>query len=114
MYGQVYRSQQSASPTKNGKRTFSDEKFVKEIRETFLGRADKRKCRQPPQVEDDLVTKKTEEDGAPVPVGEISQDQLKALLISSRVIAPNFPGLKIFSGPSAKNVLRRAKGYNLQ
>ena len=69
-----------APPTKNGKRTFSDEKFVKEIRETFLGTADKKEVPSTPAGEDDLVTKETEEDSTPVPFGEISQNQLKALL----------------------------------
>jgi hypothetical protein len=73
-----------APPSKNGKRTFSDEKFVGELRETFRGGSPKKRA---PAVEAeaeaeavDAAGQASEEDSTPAQIGEISQNQLKALL----------------------------------
>ncbi len=72
-----------APPAKSGKRIFSDEKFVNEIRDSFLGITPKKKSKKAdPEVSDDTddATVEAEVDSVPSQGGEISQNQLRALL----------------------------------
>lgn len=69
-----------APPSKNGKRTFSDEKFVGELRETFAGTSPKKRTPAPESEDIDVASQASEEDSTPPQSGEISQNQLKALL----------------------------------
>ncbi len=71
-----------APPAKRGKRTFSDEKFVSEIRDTFLGKtpAKTRKGAQPQPGADEAPDETGTADDTPPRQGEVSQNQLNALL----------------------------------
>ncbi len=70
-----------APPAKSGKRTFSDEKFVNELRSSFFGKPVEKKSNPKPK-EDviDEIEVEAEEDSTPPQAGEISQNQLRALL----------------------------------
>ncbi|MGI5869179.1 MAG: type I DNA topoisomerase [Kiritimatiellia bacterium] len=82
-------------PVKRGRRTFSDQQFVEEIKAKFFGEAPTQKparkgkgksakaaeaSEDPAEAIDDTASLDAEADSAPMPTGEISQNQLRALL----------------------------------
>lgn len=82
-----------APPVKRGKRTFSDREFVEEIRQKFRGelpakqpasrkgkKAAALEVGDPTEEVIDVASLEAEADSAPAPTGEISQNQLRALL----------------------------------
>lgn len=66
-----------APPAKSGKRTFSDEKFVSEISDTLHGRKPKKTSKTSKKTP---ASKETDADALPPEQGEVSQNQLRALL----------------------------------
>ncbi|MDD4059337.1 MAG: type I DNA topoisomerase [Kiritimatiellae bacterium] len=82
-----------APPVKRGKRTFSDQQFVEEIGQKFRGELPAKKpaarkgkkaaaaaAEEPVEDVIDVASLEAEADSAPAPAGDISQNQLRALL----------------------------------
>lgn len=71
-----------APPVKSGKRTFSDEKFVTEISDLFHGKKPQRTSKTKKSTSPDTkkTTRTADADGTAPKQGDVSQNQLRALL----------------------------------